>query len=331
MDARALAACQAGVVQEGMTADGWDFLVSYTQADRAWAEWIAWQLEADGYRVLIQAWDMIPGSDWTHRMHDGVRRASRTVAVLSAAYADSVFATAEWKTAWRDDPLGEQRKLLVFRVADCERPGLLGGVAGVDLFGVGKGSARTRIRSAIRGAITGRAKPADEPEFPLEARSARSEPRFPGALPEVWNVPPRNPNFTGRSAELRRVRLWLVEHPAVTVHALHGMGGIGKTQTAIEYAHRYVDGYDLVWRVNAERAALIGDQFTRLGSAAAAPAGAAHPRGRRGPRPPRRGLRPQPGGPGAGGSRPRRGSAAAAPAGAAHSRGRARPRPPGHS
>ena len=35
---------------------GWDFFVSYTQADRGWAEWIAWQLEEDGYRVLLQAW-----------------------------------------------------------------------------------------------------------------------------------------------------------------------------------------------------------------------------------------------------------------------------------
>ena len=32
-----------------------DFFVSYTSADRAWAEWIAWQLEQAGYQVIVQA------------------------------------------------------------------------------------------------------------------------------------------------------------------------------------------------------------------------------------------------------------------------------------
>jgi hypothetical protein len=32
-----------------------DFFISYTGVDRAWAEWIAWQLEAAGYTVVLQA------------------------------------------------------------------------------------------------------------------------------------------------------------------------------------------------------------------------------------------------------------------------------------
>ena len=48
--------------------DKWDFFVSYTQADRAWAEWIAWILEEDHYRVLIQAWDeLCTACGWTAR------------------------------------------------------------------------------------------------------------------------------------------------------------------------------------------------------------------------------------------------------------------------
>jgi hypothetical protein len=32
-----------------------DFFISYTSADLAWAEWIAWELEDVGYTTLIQA------------------------------------------------------------------------------------------------------------------------------------------------------------------------------------------------------------------------------------------------------------------------------------
>jgi hypothetical protein len=45
-----------------------DFFVSYTQADRAWAEWLAWELEAVGYTTLLQAWDMRAGTAFVHAM-----------------------------------------------------------------------------------------------------------------------------------------------------------------------------------------------------------------------------------------------------------------------
>lgn len=38
-----------------------DFFVSYTQADREWAVWIAWVLEAAGFKTKIQAWDFAAG------------------------------------------------------------------------------------------------------------------------------------------------------------------------------------------------------------------------------------------------------------------------------
>jgi uncharacterized protein DUF4062 len=69
---------------------------------------------------------------------------------------------------------------------------------------------------------------------PLPKAAAASD-----AVPKVWQVPPPNPNFTGREDELERLHEWLAGHRAVTVHALYGMGGIGKTQIATEYAHRY--------------------------------------------------------------------------------------------
>jgi tetratricopeptide (TPR) repeat protein len=43
------------------------------------------------------------------------------------------------------------------------------------------------------------------------------------------------------------------------------MGGVGKTQLAIEYAHQFAGTYDLAWWVNAEQGGLIGEQFATLG------------------------------------------------------------------
>ena len=47
-----------------------DFFVSYTGADQAWAEWVAWTLEAEGYSVVIQAWDFRGGDNFIRNMHE---------------------------------------------------------------------------------------------------------------------------------------------------------------------------------------------------------------------------------------------------------------------
>ena len=249
----------------------WDFFVSYAEADRAWAEWIAWQLEDGGFRVLLQAWDFVPGSNWISTMHAGVQHAIQTIVVLSPAYLSSVFGAAEWQAAWKEDPDGCAKKLLPVRVAECERPGLLAGVVSVDVFDMVEAEARRRLHSAVTAAIKGRDKPIERPVYPdpysaqSRARAVLDLPRFPVALPAIWNVPARNPNFTGHGSDLDRLHAALTGHPTPTLCSLHGMGGVGKTQTAIEYIHRQADDYDLVWWINAEEAMGIGDQFIELG------------------------------------------------------------------
>src|SRR5215471_15429114 len=87
------------------------------------------------------------------------------------------------------------------------------------------------------------------------------------ARPRVWNIPARNPGFTGRDDLLAEVREQLLAGDKAVVQALHGMGGVGKTQLAAEYAHRFAGSYDLVWWINAEQGGLIGDQVAALGLA----------------------------------------------------------------
>jgi hypothetical protein len=84
--------------------------------------------------------------------------------------------------------------------------------------------------------------------------------------PSVANLPVRNPRFTGRVALLDQLHHSLQpEREIVLVQTLYGMGGVGKTQLAIEYAHRHASDYDIIWWIEAEQAVLIADQFQDLG------------------------------------------------------------------
>jgi len=164
----------------GDTREGWDFFLSYTQADKAWAEWVAWVLEEDGYRVLIQAWDFVPGTNWILGMQAGIDKSARMVAILSDDYLASVYGSAEWQATWALDPAGTWRSLLVVRVADCPRPGLFAGVVGIDLFGLDDAAATAQLRAMIKAALSGRAKPSVKPKFPGAKRAVPQEPQFPG-------------------------------------------------------------------------------------------------------------------------------------------------------
>jgi hypothetical protein len=139
-----------------------DFFISYTGADRAWAEWIAWQLEAESYQVIVQAWDFGPGRDWVHEMQEATSHAERVVAVLSSAYLASAHGEAEWRVFYAKDPDGEQGLLLPVRVGPVDPPGLLqtrvyvdlvdqnaagapGGAAGRRPQGAGQANRGTRV------------------------------------------------------------------------------------------------------------------------------------------------------------------------------------------
>lgn len=87
--------------------------------------------------------------------------------------------------------------------------------------------------------------------------------------PPLWRgVPPRNPNFTGRQDLLLAMRSQLsdVGITALVPIALRGLGGVGKTQAAIEYVHRFAADYDLICWISGEASAQLRNEFAALSS-----------------------------------------------------------------
>jgi TIR domain len=171
-----------------------DFFVSYTTSDRAWAEWVAWQLKEAGYSVTLQAWDFRPGMDFLHEMQRATTSARRTIAILSPGYLASEFGEAEWRTIFARDPTGERGLLVPVRVREFDPPGLLGTRVYIDLV---DRNAADAAEALLRGVSERGARPRTEPPFPGAPSTPAARPWFPGSgssdrlrpLDRDWSVP----------------------------------------------------------------------------------------------------------------------------------------------
>lgn len=228
-----------------------DFFISYNQKDTEWAVWIAWQLEEEGYYTKIQEWDFRPGNNFVLEMDNASGKANQTILLLSPNYLQSHFCTPEWAVAFAKDPTGDKRKIIPVRIHPCSADGLLSTIIHIDLVGIDNETEAKK--ELLRGVQEGRAKPLNAPKFPAK-KSPEHKPRFPGMLPKIWNVPfNRNPNFTGRKEILDHLHVALRSGTnTVLTQSITGLGGVGKTQLAVEYAYQFANEYDLVWWVRSE-------------------------------------------------------------------------------
>jgi TIR domain/Tetratricopeptide repeat/NB-ARC domain len=234
-----------------------DFFVSHAGPDVEWAEWVARQLEDAGYRVELDVWEWSAGTDLVAAMEHAVERAGQVVAVWTPAYFGRTWTGVEARVALAraQDRAGWLVPVVVEPCHD-RIPVLYRTLLRIDLVGLSEQKARTRLLEKIRPA----GRPAGPVAFPgnqIPSSAMSSDLAFPGRLPAVWGpVPGRNAFFTGREPLLDRLHSQLVDGSGqVAVAALHGFGGVGKTQLAVEYVWRYAAEYGMVWWVDAETSA----------------------------------------------------------------------------
>jgi hypothetical protein len=218
------------------TSDGpRDFFVSFNQADRAWATWIAWVLEEAGYTVFFQDWDF--KGNFVLEMDRAHTQSRRTVAVLSPDYLTSRFTAPEWAARFAQDATSQYDLLIPVRVRPCDLEGLLAQIVYVDLVGCGEAAARDKLLKRVEGI---RLKPdepplfpggaghevvPERPAFPADAGRGAAAKAGPRSVTNDWRAPPTTWLVGGGIAAMTLVVIvWLLVSSGSNVTVTGGVG-----------------------------------------------------------------------------------------------------------
>lgn len=231
-----------------------DIYLSYVPEDRVWADWVVDVLALRGVQVVRPSTTAVAGGNTREDARRGAEAASRTIALLSAAYMQSPQAQGVWDAMVAADPAGSGRRLIPVRVGETRLEQPFSERSVVDLTRRDQAQATEELLKAL----------GHPPK--LADRAADPEPRYPRTIPPVWHVPTRNASFIGRNEILEQLHDKLIgtSTPVVLPAALHGLGGVGKTQVAQEYAHRFMADYDVVWWLQSEQRDMINSHLADL-------------------------------------------------------------------
>jgi tetratricopeptide (TPR) repeat protein len=235
-------------------------LLGYLKADVTWAEWIDALLTQVGFRVVRKGWFFDSSENLASRANQTVNDNEFVIVLLSAAFNASPHSNVGLSHLMADGR--DHRRILLVRAERCELPDWLAERVSVDFVEQPPESAAAQILDEleVRGFRIGKGLDSD-------ARSALRERNYPGWGPQITNLPPRNNIFTDRLEALKRIQQVLLgEDNAGKLQkcAIHGLGGTGKTETVLEFAHRFGSHYDLVWWIRAEEHVSISDHLLAL-------------------------------------------------------------------
>ncbi|MEV4513651.1 toll/interleukin-1 receptor domain-containing protein [Dactylosporangium sp. NPDC049525] len=144
-----------------MPSDRFDFFISYAAPDRAWAEWIAVQLESAGWSVWLDSWELAAGRNWVQAIAEATDRSDSVIAVISPESLGPLRHTTE---EWFGFLLrGPENRIIPVLVAPTDVPALLRSISQIRIYGLSEADARKALLASL---APSRTRPTVAPPFP---------------------------------------------------------------------------------------------------------------------------------------------------------------------
>lgn len=223
--------------------------LAYAPEDRLWADWMQSLLESSGAKVERLPADnswlagpvrpvvLVVESQWLARSETGNRAIELT------------------ERSARTPGLTDRFDLLVVRLPDRPIGAPFADLPRISFVDCDERLARRRL---LRHFVL-----FDR----LEAGTGAHPVYFPGTAAPPYsrsNLPPRNEQFVGRGVVLEHIRDRFLTQGELVVYTLTGPAAAGKSQIALEYAHRFTADYDLQWWIPAGDEGSIRASLTAL-------------------------------------------------------------------
>jgi tetratricopeptide (TPR) repeat protein len=236
------------------TSFAYDVFVSYSHRDSRWVfDELLPQLDSAGLRACVDVNDFQFGAPLPQEIERAVEHSRHTLLVFTPAYLESVWTRYEAHLVQTRDPINDALRFIPIRLEACELPLRFDGFVAPNFKQETDHEALwERLITTLGG------KDANE-------RSDPSAIPLPRSLPPGSRMPyPPNPLFVGRHDELRTLAQLLLSGSTAAVGqiaAASGLGGIGKTQLAAEFVHRYGTRFrgGVFWLSMAEAASVAAE------------------------------------------------------------------------
>ncbi len=245
-----------------------DVFLSHNGKDKPAVEILAHKLEAKGFKVWLDKWNLIPGNPWEEEIEEALDQC-QTFAVFVGPSGIGPWENEEMRSALEDRVQDRNRRVIPVLLPgapdnkNLKLPRFLRRTTWVDFRpGLDNEDCLYRLECGIKGV-------APKPLTKSESTTFTSDTPSIGDLPLGSYLPfSPNPLFTGRVEDLRKLADALVNHATtgtVITQAITGMGGLGKTQLAVEFAYRYGNQFQGVHWLNLADPTTLDSEIASCG------------------------------------------------------------------